>query len=232
MSSEITWPRAIFLDFYGTVVEEAGEPIVQVCHEIVEASSKTPTLEEVNAYWSRVFGEACFNSHGNSFRCERELEQASLQEVLLHFDADLDSAQLTQSLYDYWTRPMIFPESRDVLARCSVPVCLVSNVDNADLASALKYNNLSFDLIVTSEDCRAYKPRPEPFEKALSLLRLSSEEVLHVGDSLSCDVRGAKAYGIPALWINKKGKTLPAGYEQPEYVSTDLTGILDILNSS
>ena len=232
MSSETTWPRAILLDFYGTVVEEAGEPIVQVCDEIVEASSRTPTSEEVNAYWSREFGEACFNSHGNSFRCERELEQASLQEVLLHFDADLDSARLTQSLYEYWTRPMIFPESRDVLARCSVPVCLVSNVDNADLASALSHSDLSFELIVTSEDCRAYKPRPEPFEKALSLLGLSSNEVLHVGDSLSCDVRGAKAQGIRALWINTKGKTLPAGYEQPEYVSTDLTGILDILNSS
>lgn len=232
MNSKVKWPRAILLDFYGTVVEEAGEPIVQVCNEIVEASSKTPTSEEVSAYWSRVFGEACSNSHGSAFQCERELEQASLQEVLTHFDADLDSAQLTQNLYEYWTRPMIFQESRDVLAMCSVPVCLVSNVDNADLASALKYSNLSFDMIVTSEGCRAYKPRPEMFEKALSLLGLSSEEVLHVGDSLSCDVRGAKAQGIPALWINKKGRALPAGYEQPDYVSTDLTGILDILKPS
>jgi len=73
MSSEITWPRAIFLDFYGTVVEEAGEPIVQACNEIVEASSGTPTSEEVSAYWSRVFGETCLNSHGSAFQCEREL---------------------------------------------------------------------------------------------------------------------------------------------------------------
>ena len=232
MNSKVKWPRAILLDFYGTVVEEAGEPIVQVCREIVEASSKTPTLEEVNAYWSSVFGEACSNSHGSAFQCERKLEQASLQAVLTHFDADMDSAQLTQRLFEYWTRPMIFPESRDVLARCSVPVCLVSNVDDADLDSALKYSSLSFDMIVTSEGCRAYKPRPEMFEKALSLLELSSEEVLHVGDSFRCDVRGAKALGIPALWINPKGKAVPDGDQQPDYVSADLTGILDILNSS
>jgi len=55
--------------------------------------------------------------------------------------------------------------------------------DNADLASALKHVRMSFDHVVTSEDCRAYKPRPEPFQRALRLLGLEAHEVLHVGDS-------------------------------------------------
>ena len=228
MNSEIIWPRAILLDFYGTVVEEDGVPIRHVCDEIVRASSKAATSEAVSSYWGRVFNEMCFKSHGSIFRHERELEQASLQEVLLHFDADLDSGELSQILYDYWTRPMIFPESKIVIAGCGIPICLVSNIDNSDLASALRYNDLSFDLIVTSEDCRAYKPRPEPFEKALSLLGLPNEQVLHVGDSLISDVRGAKAQGIPVLWINRRNRKLPAEHERPDYVSTDLTGILDI----
>jgi len=231
MNSETAWPRAILLDFYGTVVEEDGAQIGRVCDEIARASSKATTVKEVSSYWGRVFNEMCFRSYGDAFRLERKLEQASLQEVLLHFDADLNSEELNQLLYDYWTRPMIFPESKDVIANCGVPVCLLSNIDNADLASAIKHNRLSFDLIVTSEDCRAYKPRPEPFEKALSLLGLSNEEVLHVGDSLDSDVRGAKALGIPVLWINRKGKNLPAGYERPDYVSADLTGVLDIVDS-
>jgi len=232
MSNKAKWPRAVLLDFYGTVVEETGEPIARVCREIVRLSPKSPTMEEVSSYWVRVFGEACRNSHGDSFQCERVLEQASIQEVLTHFNVDLDSASLTQMMYDYWTRPMIFPESRSALAVCGLPVCLVSNVDDADLASALNYTGLSFDMIITSEGCRAYKPRPEMFEKALSLLGISGDEVLHVGDSFSCDVRGAKALGIPVLWINPKGKAVPEDSQKPDYVSTDLTGILDILNSS
>jgi len=230
MNSKATWPHAILLDFYGTVVEEDGEPIGHVCDEIVRASSKATTAKEVSSYWGRVFNQMCLGSYGSTFRRERELEQASLQEVLLHFDADLDSEKLSQAVYDYWTRPAIFPESRGVIANCGVPICLLSNIDNADLASALKHNGLSFDLVVTSEDCKAYKPRPEPFEKALSLLGLSNEEVLHVGDSLSSDVRGARALAIPVLWINRRKRKLPAGHERPDYVSADLTRISDIVS--
>jgi len=231
MNNETIWPGAILLDFYGTVVEEDGAQIEQVCHEIARASSKSATPEEVKSYWGRIFGEMFLQSYGVAFQRERDLEQASLQKVVMHFDADLDSERLCLIVYDYWTRPVIFPESRDVLAKCNIPVCLVSNVDNADLASALRHNGLSFDLIVTSEDCRAYKPRPEPFEEALSMLGLSGEEVLHVGDSLGSDVRGAKALGIPVLWINRKEREIPAGYQQPDYVSSDLTGVLELVRS-
>jgi FMN phosphatase YigB (HAD superfamily) len=107
---------------------------------------------------------------------------------------------------------------------------LVSNIDNEILNSALLNNQLSFDFIVTSEDCRAYKPRPELFDKALSLLNLTSKEVLHVGDSLGSDIQGAKAMGIPALWINRKNRPFPSVIEkQPNHVSTNLKGIFDYI---
>jgi 2-haloalkanoic acid dehalogenase type II len=221
--------RAILLDFYGTVVEEDDLPIVNICEEIARVSTKNITAKEVGLYWASVFSEMCLKSHGNTFRSQRELENLSLQKVLLNFDAALDSEGLSQILYEYWTHPKIFPESKMVIAKCDVPICLVSNIDNGDLASALRHNKLSFDLIVTSEDCKAYKPRSELFEKAVSLLGMSNEEVLHVGDSLSSDVQGAKMQGISILWINRKGRKLSPQYEQPDYISTDLAGILDIL---
>jgi HAD superfamily hydrolase (TIGR01493 family) len=134
-------------------------------------------------------------------------------------------------LYAYWMHPKIYPESREVLSRCRVPVCLVSNIDNADLESALRHNRLRFDQVVTSEDCRAYKPRKEMFERALSLLGLLPGEVLHVGDSLSSDVRGAQSMGIPVLWINRRGRQLPDTAQAPDYVATELKGLLSILEA-
>jgi 2-haloacid dehalogenase/putative hydrolase of the HAD superfamily len=231
MRDEKSWPRAIFLDFYGTVVAEDEVYIDRICSRIAEASPRQVEPKEIGSYWGRAFGEICLKSYGSAFQLQREVEQASLKEVLLHFDADLDSEELSQDLYDYWAHPTIFPESRDVLAGCDVNICLLSNIDNMELDSALRYNGLSFDLVITSEDCRAYKPRPEMFEKALSLLDLTCDDVLHVGDSLGSDVRGARALGIPVLWINRKKRELPNGFEPPDYVSPDLTGILDILNS-
>lgn len=138
----------------------------------------------------------------------------------------------SQLLYAYWSQPTLFSESREVLARCNLPICLVSNIDNAELDSALRYNKLHFDLIVTSEDCRAYKPRREMFEKALLLLGLSREEVLHVGDSLGSDVRGAKAWGIPVLWLNRKNRPIPTGASAPDYITADLEGLLNILGQT
>ena len=119
-----------------------------------------------------------------------------------------------------------------MLAELAVPVCLVTNIDNAELLSALRHTGLSFDEAVTSEDCRAYTPREEVFAKALSVLDMPPADVLHVGDSLGNDVQGAKRVGIPVLWINRKNQQPSTVGEVPDYTSTDLTGLLNTLNRS
>jgi 2-haloacid dehalogenase/putative hydrolase of the HAD superfamily len=151
--------------------------------------------------------------------------------VLQRYRADLDADALSQIIIQYWAHPRLLPESRRVLAQCRIPKCLVSNIDNAELQSALRHNELDFDWIVTSEDCRAYKPRGEIFEKALALLGLSAAEVLHVGDSLGSDVRGAKSQGIPVLWINRRKRQPHTGDAAPEYEATDLRGLLSFVKS-
>jgi 2-haloacid dehalogenase/putative hydrolase of the HAD superfamily len=229
MVNPSSWPRALLLDFYGTVVEEDDVQIGQICNRIAEASALAVTPTEVGSTWGRVFGRMCAESFHSTFRPQKELERLSLRVVLQQFECDLDPGPLSQGLYDYWSHPALFPESKEVLARCGVPICLVSNIDNAELQSALRHNSLDFDLIVTSEDCRAYKPRREMFDRALSLLSMSREEVIHVGDSLGSDVRGAKRVGIPVLWVNRKKRRAPGGADAPDYISTDLRGLLDIL---
>ena len=223
-------PQAILLDFYGTVVAEDDVPISQICRLIAESSSRSPTHGEVGYYWWQQFSQLCYESNGPSFRTQKDLELISLQRVLQHFTAELDAKVLSEVLYGYWRRPAILPESKTVLAQCNVPICLVSNIDNAELNSALRHNGLSFESVVTSEDCRAYKPRTEMFEKALAMLGMTANEVLCVGDSLTSDVRGARELDMPVLWINRKRRPVPSGDLAPDYVSNDLTAVLDILS--
>jgi len=229
-------PKAILLDFYGTVVEEDWTPLIVPCESAIKASSKSIIHDDLRHQWDKVFRELCFNSYGDSFRYEKDLGVESLQMAVNHFDPDLDCESFSQDLLkywdEYWGNPQIFPESISVLNtldELGIPICIVSNIDNEVLDSALKYNDLKFDMIVTSEDCRSYKPRPEMFEKALSLLNLKPSQVLHVGDSLFSDVHGAKKVGIPALWINRKNRPISVEHEKPDYISKDLTGIIDIL---
>lgn len=221
--------KAVLLDFYGTVVEEDDAAIGQICREVADAATGPATPEEVGAYWGRVFGALCRDSTGRSFRLQRELEMLSLRRVLSRFGADLDATELSGRLWEYWIGPAPLPGSREAIAQCPLPVCLVSNIDNADLASALKHVRMSFDHVVTSEDSRAYKPRPEPFRRALGLLGLQPHEVLHVGDSVSSDVASAKAMGMPVLWINPKGRPAPTGPAAPDYTAASLAGLVELM---
>ena len=232
MTNPTSWPRAILLDFYGTVVEEDHAVVGRICTAIAKASPTEATATEISSHWGREFGQSCFESAGATFRSQRELARLSLQAVLKYYEANLDSDALSQIEFEYWPRPTIYPESREVLAQCKIPICLVSNIDNADLRSALDHNDLRFDWVVTSEDCRAYKPRGEMFAKALSLLDLSAGEALHVGDSFSSDVRGARTQGIPVLWINRRRKQVPVGQDRPDYAAADLTGLLKVLRAA
>jgi 2-haloacid dehalogenase/putative hydrolase of the HAD superfamily len=219
-------PRALLLDFYGTVVQDDDEPLAEICRRVAAASPYAVTAREVGAYWSRSFAAWCARSHGPTFRTQRAIERLSLREVLEHFSGALDAEALSSSLYEYWVRPPLWPESVDGLSQCDVPLCLVSNIDDADLQTALVHNELIFEHVVTSEGCQAYKPRREMFERALKVLGLPPAEVLHVGDSLGSDVRGARQAGMPVLWINRRGRTLPDGAPAPDYVGTDLSSLL------
>ena len=225
-------PAGILLDFYGTVVREDDRPIALISQEIARVSPLQPTPGQVSSHWGLLFDRLCSDSYGENFRLQREIELMSLGDVLRHFEAYLDGERLSQVLFEYWARSPAFPESRSVIARCGLPICLVSNTDNADLASALRHNGLAFELIVTSEDCRAYKPHPAPFERALSLLGLPPSHALHVGDSWGSDVVGAQAAGIPVLSINRRQRPIPDGGSPPTFMAADLTGLLEIVGPS
>ena len=224
-----TAPRALLLDCYGTILKDDGAIIRKVCSQISQASPLGATSAEIGSYWGRLFGQLCAQSYGDRFRTQREVVRASLEDALKNFQVNLDADEISQPLFAHWGRPAIFPEIKEVLGLCRVPMCMVSNIDNTELQLALKHNDLSFDWVVTSEDCRAYKPRGEMFEKALSLLGLPAAEVLHVGDSFSSDVRGAKSQGIPVLWVNRKGRQPPLSDVVPDYMAPDLAGLLEIL---
>ncbi len=223
------WPKAVLLDFYGTVVEEIRLPVVEICRQIKAASHEGVYEMEVVARWAKIFMGLCSRSFGPDYQLQKTLEQRSLQEALDYFKIDLDSFALSRLLSEYRANPTLFPESREVLSGCGIPVCLLTNIDNSEIVRALEFTGLHFAFTVTSEDCRSYKPRPETFRKALSLLGLEPSETLHVGDSLQSDVRGAMELGIPVLWINRRKTMLPAGSLNPQFTFPDLSGLREVL---
>ena len=68
------------------------------------------------------------------------------------------------------------------------------------------------DGVVSSAVVGFAKPAPEIFRVALDLAGVAPEEALHVGDSLTSDVEGARAAGVRGVLIARRGDA-PEGVE-------------------
>jgi FMN phosphatase YigB (HAD superfamily) len=67
-----------------------------------------------------------------------------------------------------------------------------------------------FESTVFSSDHKSIKPSPALFELAMMPLDTRKSEIVFVGDSLRCDVEGAKAAGLSTVWINPARGSHPA----------------------
>lgn len=202
--------EAIFLDFYGTVVFEDGENIEKIS-KIIQDTGEVKDISEVGSYWWNEFYALFVNSYGETFRTQRVIELHSLAKTIEHFKSSADAVELSNEMFDYWQKPPIFEESKEFFEKCPVPVYIVSNIDTVDIMEAIKFHGLTPAAVFTSEDAKSYKPRKELFEYALNATGLKPEQVVHIGDSMSSDVKGASALGIDTIWLNRRNREVPEG---------------------
>ena len=201
--------EAIFLDFYGTLVHEDDIPIADITGKISSCSQCGNSPKEISSYWWREFRKLFENSYGANFKTQRDLEKISIQRTFEHFqckDVDLDIAE---ALFSHWVKPDIFEDTFPFLNQNRLPVCIVSNIDRNDILQAMSFHGMIFENIVTSEDAKSYKPRPEIFKMAMRKMKLLPRQVLHVGDSLTSDILGAHNCGIDSFWLNREKRKIP-----------------------
>lgn len=95
----------------------------------------------------------------------------------------------------------------------------------AEKLAALELTD-TFEPVVCAGYDTAPKPDPEPFEVALETLNLTPERALYVGNSLTSDVAGAHAAGIPSVWVpvDGQGRATATGPE-PTYTVESLAAL-------
>ncbi|MEM3065738.1 MAG: HAD-IA family hydrolase [Nitrososphaerota archaeon] len=85
------------------------------------------------------------------------------------------------------------------------------------------------DLVVTRDDVEKIKPSNDLLKKAISLLGVSSEEVVYIGDS-TYDVEAAKSMGVTSIAV--LGGVHPEGVlaeKKPDYIIGSLSELLHII---
>lgn len=76
--------KAIFLDFYGTVVFEDGENIRKIS-QLIYDTGVVNDISEIGTYWWNKFYDLFVNACGENFRTQREIEYQSLKETIEYF---------------------------------------------------------------------------------------------------------------------------------------------------
>jgi FMN phosphatase YigB (HAD superfamily) len=216
--------KAVFLDFYGTVVQEDNAIVKEITQRIF-VTGNADKQSNIGVYWWNCFQDKFQNSNGESFKTQRELELISLQNTIRHFKSNEDASKLSKLLFEFWIKPTIFEDSQTFFELCPVPIIIVSNIDTDDIMKALSYHNLNPYGVVTSEEARSYKPQPAIFEYTLTKYNLRTDEVIHIGDSITSDVLGSKAAGIDSVWLNRFGKPVPDGVDK---VADNLRDVLKL----
>ena len=105
---------------------------------------------------------------------------------------------------------------------------ILSNVDDDLLAATRRHFTVDFEIVITAQQVRSYKPAAGHFLAARE--RIGSRRWLHAAQSNFHDIVPANALAIPTAWVNRRGQTaLPGG--TPAHEVRDLRELSDVLTS-
>jgi putative hydrolase of the HAD superfamily len=82
-----------------------------------------------------------------------------------------------------------------------------------------------FDRILVSGEVGSWKPDPGIFHRALALAETPPEAALMIGDSLAKDIAGARAAGIPGVWMRRYRHLQPEPGIEPVGEVADLPAL-------
>jgi 2-haloalkanoic acid dehalogenase type II len=122
-----------------------------------------------------------------------------------------------------------FPDTNPALERLVTSGCrlgILSNIDDDLLAATRKHFTVEFDVVVTAQQVRSYKPGHAHFLTARE--RIGDARWLHAAESNFHDIVSTNALGIDNAWINRlRQHELPGG--TPTYALSDLAELADAI---
>ncbi len=110
-----------------------------------------------------------------------------------------------------------FRETNSVLGRIAkkYKVGLISNVDDKLLGQTRRHIPLDFDLVVTAQQVRSYKPDAAHFTECERRIG-GKKGWVHVAESYYHDVEPCLKKKIPVIWVNRRKQQLESGQKKPD----------------
>ena len=108
-----------------------------------------------------------------------------------------------------WGRLPIMNDVEDALATLRADgfkLAVLTNCDEDLFAQTQRSFHQPFDLVITAERLRCYKPAPAHFHCFQKMTGVGVGDWVHVANSLFHDVAPARELGINCIWLDREGK--------------------------
>ncbi|HEY7934544.1 MAG TPA: HAD-IA family hydrolase [Solirubrobacteraceae bacterium] len=91
---------------------------------------------------------------------------------------------------------------------------LLSNIDDKLLGQTRRHIAIDFDLVVTAQQVRSYKPDPAHFTECARRVG-GKKGWVHVASSHHHDVAPCVKARVPVIWVNRNKETLDSSQKKP-----------------
>jgi 2-haloalkanoic acid dehalogenase type II len=123
-----------------------------------------------------------------------------------------------------------FPDTAPALRRAheaGLRLVIVSNTDRDIVEHSVRHIEAPIDHVITAEDVGSYKPALGHFERALEVLGVPPEQILHVAFGFKYDIGPAQQLGFASAWVNRHAEARP-GAAVPDLEWRDLWGLAEL----
>jgi 2-haloacid dehalogenase/putative hydrolase of the HAD superfamily len=207
LPKEVTF---VTFDVYGSLIDwETG--IYQAFAKEAEKDGYTISRDELIPLFLEVQQEI----KGGSYELYAEVLRRTAMQVAKRLGWPLESSR-ANFLPESIPRWMPFKETNTQLERFAkkYKIGLISNVDDKLLGLTRRHFKTDFDLVVTAQQVRSYKPDPAHFKECERRIGTRKGWV-HVTSSLYYDVEPCLKLKVPVIWINRRKETLEPGAKKP-----------------
>ncbi len=212
----VTDIQALVFDTYGTVVDWRGG--------VIEALGALGRSRGLTVDWEAFLGDCQtrpimdrVNRGELPWMPMEAIHRQVLAEPLVRYGISrLTDGEIDALVQARW-RLAAWPDAVPGLTRLKQPyvISTLSNASFIGMVRLAKFAGLPWDCVITAENARCYKPRPEAYRTAVSLLGLRPAQVMMVA-AHNYDLRAAQAEGLRTAFVPRLTEYGPAQ-------TTDLT---------
>jgi 2-haloacid dehalogenase/putative hydrolase of the HAD superfamily len=224
LPKDIKW---VTFDVYGTLIDwETG---VYEAFE-AEAARTDFKLPDKNSL-IELFMKHQAEIKSGSYELYAEVLRRIALKVAEDIEWDLEPSR-TNFLPDSVIRWKPFREANAALDRIAkkYQVGLVVNIDDKLLVASRRHIRSDFDIVVTAQQVRSYKPEAAHFTETARRIG-GKKGWIHVGSDYYYDVAPSLKAKLPTVWVNRKKEKLEPKAKKPDLEVKNLRELADKLKA-